>query len=188
MLQRMHITIMGLGVVLAVGGQATAALVDIDLNNIASWADEGDSSNWVLTIVVPEDQQIIGFGYDLSLSTFGSSWLSEAVMGISDANDVTADFLITPGSGMNVPGTDVALSSGGIIPLSFLGEDPIALPSNAIRIEFFETFTDFDTQADAVWNGTLTLEVVTIPAPAALAVLGLPLLTSRRRRTHRENN
>ena len=161
---------------------ATGEIVTFDLNDIASWADQGDDGNWVLSNVVQPDQQIVGFGYELELETFGPSWLSEAAIGISDAAALDDGFILSPGAGFNLPGAET-FSTGGIIPLSLIGSAPVPISSNTLRIEFFETFTDFPNQADAVWNGTLSLDLRPVPGAGTMALFGcIGALTRRRRR------
>jgi len=173
----------GIGLAALIASPASADVLEVQVDQVVSWAEQGNPSNWVGALFVGEDMQITGFGYDLTLTTFGDSWLSEAAIWIGDAAVPDQSFTITPGAGMNVPGADVEFDSGGIIPVSLIGLDPVVLSGDTVRFEAFETFTDLPSSADAVWTGSIFIEVAPIPAPGALAVLGLAVgMTGRRRR------
>ena len=91
---------------------------------------------------------------------------------------------MTPGEGDFFPGTSVPYSSGGIIKLGDVGGPDLQLADGVLVIEFLETFDNAPGADDAVWkSGTLFIQV--IPAPGAMALLGLAGLfgAPRRRRT-----
>lgn len=53
-----------------------------------------------------------------------------------------------------------------------------------MRLEFFESYDDVADGIDALWQvgSILTLDMTIVPAPGALALLGLGGLAIRRRR------
>lgn len=161
---------------------------DVDLTGIQSWDSLGSATNTVLLIDVAaalgaaSGTQVTmnGIGWDVTLSTNGASWASEAVMYFDDniAPDLSGLFL-TPFFDQSTPGT-FATSSGGILKLADAGIPDIVLADGILRIEFYESFDDVAGAADANWGGTITIQAV--PAPGGLALLGLGGLAAARRR------
>jgi len=159
-----------------------------DLAGIQSWDTLGDASNTVVLLDLAAALGLAsgtsiafnGIAWDVTLSTIGGSWLSEAVMYFDDniAPDLSGLFL-TPGVGNSFSGT-MSFSSGGILKLADAGIPDVVLPNGILRIEFFENFDDVANAADANWSGTLTLQAT--PAPGALALIGLGGLAATRRR------
>lgn len=132
-----------------------------------------DYSNYVLT----------GIGWDVTLTAFNNSWLSEITIGIenSDASDA---LYLRPAVGQNSPGTG-SFSSGGVINLESAGPglSVNVNPDDVIYIEFFEGFDDVAGAADGRWDsGTVTLQFEAVPEPATLAALGLGVAAMARRR------
>ena len=100
----------------------------------------------------------------------------------------TAGVFLTPGIGNDFAGT-ASFSSGGIIDLAtVLPSTPLDFFLDAdgvLRIELFESFDDdFGTGAiDAIYgNGSQVQVQYVIPAPGALALLGVAGLAGARRR------
>jgi hypothetical protein len=146
-----------------------------------------DPDNVVFALDLGGGQQATmhGIGWDVTIQSFGASWRSEATVYMDDnvAPDLTGLFL-TPGVADGSPGTGT-YSSGGILDLSDNGIPDIVLPNGEMRFEFFESFDDVANAADGAWleGSVLTLDMTIVPAPGALALLGLGgLATARRRR------
>lgn len=159
------------------GGAATATL---DLSGFTSFDEPGNPINQLAGINIGGDFLVTGIGWsNVTIQTVGASWLSEATIGFLDS---PIGLQLSPGSADATPGTGT-YSSGGILDLASI--DPTfpftAGADGIVNLEFFETFVDNAGAADAFWlSGTLTIEYV--PAPGALAMLGLGGLVAGRRR------
>ncbi len=121
-------------------------------------------------------------GWDVTITTFGNSVLSDASIYFDDnvAPDLAGLFL-RPGIGVNTPGSQ-SFSSAGLIDLSDNNIANILLPNGVLRLEFFEQFTDVAGGADAVWSGTITIGTNYPPAPGTAALLLLAGAAGARRR------
>ncbi|KAA0216703.1 MAG: hypothetical protein DYG94_12950 [Leptolyngbya sp. PLA3] len=162
------------------GGNAT---VTIEFTgDVESWDFELDSSNVVAVFDMGGPATIHGIGWDVTLSTVGASWLTEAYVNFGELGG-TPGLYLHPGAGTNSPGT-ASYSSGGIIDLTDNGIPDVVMASGMLRLEFFESFDDVADAVDAYWRAgsTITLDMTLVPAPGALALLGLGGLAIRRRR------
>lgn len=168
-------------------GQGNVLVTIEFLSDIATWDLVGDPDNLVFDIDLGSGgtpATMHGIGWDVSVATVGASWLSEARMYFDDniAPDLSGLFL-TPGIADGFPGTG-SYSSGGIVDLSDNGIPDIVLPNGHLRLEFHESFDDVADAIDGYFlaGSTLTLDMTMVPAPGALALLGLGGLAIRRRR------
>lgn len=129
--------------------------------------------------------EMTSIGWDVTITTFGSSVLSDASIYFDDniAPDMAGLFL-RPGIGVNTPGSQ-AFSSVGLVDLSDNSIENILLPNGVLRIEFFEQFSDIIGGADAVWSGTITIGTNYPPAPGTAALLLLAGAAGSRRRRSR---
>lgn len=153
-------------------------------SDVATWDLVGDSSNVVWALDMGGPATMHGIGWDMTVQTVGGSWLSEARMYFDDniAPDLSGLFL-TPGIADGFSGTG-SYSSAGILDLSDNGIPDIVLPNGFLRLEFHESFDDVADAIDGYFlaGSTLTLDMTIVPAPGALALLGLGGLAIRRRR------
>ena len=167
----------------------TNSVVNVDVTGVQSFDGLG-GANTVLEIDLAaalglgagSQVTMTSVGWDVTISTFGASWLSEATIYFDDniAPDLSGLFL-APGAGNDFAGSQ-AFSSGGLIDLSDNAIPNIVLPNGILRLEFFEGFDDELGVADAEWSGTISVGVAEVPAPGAAAVLGLAGLAGLRRR------
>jgi len=160
---------------------ASAALLDIDITGIESWDGEGSGNNTVLVVDLGlgNSATVDGFGWDVTISTVGASWLSEAVMGFRDNDGDGID--ITPGFADNGSGNET-YSSGGILDLTDNLLPDIFLLDGFLRIEFFEGFDDVEDAIDAIYGGFITVSYTVdsvveppspVSAPGIIALFGL---------------
>jgi hypothetical protein len=172
-------------------GPIASGTFNVALDNAEHWDLQGSPNNQILLVdvnaalggVVGAGATMTGIGWDVTTSTVGGSWLSEATFYFDDniAPDLSGLFL-TPGVGNDFGGT-ASFASGGIIDLSDNGIPDIALADGVLRIELYESFDDVADAIDSFNSGSLTIVAdYTVPAPAGLAVLGLGGLVAARRR------
>lgn len=161
----------------------------VALNQVASWDGLGDPDNVVLSIDMAalfglasgSAIDLNGIGWDVTVSTVGASWLSEATMYFDNqTQDSGAGVFLTVGAGNDFAGT-ANFTSGGIVKLADAGLPDLILADGVLRIEFWESFDDVSDDIDAFLDGTLTLQS-SVPAPSGVALLGLGGLVAARRR------
>lgn len=164
----------------APAGGATVTM-SIDISGINSWDSVGASVNETLSIALGGDYLVIGVGWDVTVSTVGASWLSEATLGFLDSAE---GLQLSFGAGDDTPGT-ATYTSGGILDLASIDPTfPFQVGADGnLDIEFFEGFDDVAGAIDASYlaGSTVTVQYV-VPAPGALAMLGLGGLVAGRRR------
>lgn len=161
----------------------------VTLADVASWDGLGDPDNTVMLIDMAalfglasgSAIDLNGIGWDVTVSTVGASWLSEATMYFDNqTQDSGAGIFLTVGIGNDFAGT-ANFTSGGIVKLADAGLPDLVLADGVLRIEFWESFDDVADDIDAFLNGTLTLQS-SVPAPSGIALLGLGGLVAARRR------
>ncbi|WP_051137239.1 PEPxxWA-CTERM sorting domain-containing protein [Novosphingopyxis baekryungensis] len=174
----------------AVPSAANAAEFVIDVNNVPSVDGLFEPGNALFSYDIGAGAQVTNVAWNLSLTTFGLSWLSEAQLGLySTALD---GVILTWG-----PGDDFAGSSSYAGSLDLVGEglDFFAGSDGLVFAEFFEDFDDDPGFADAIYTGgtvTVTYEPAiagAVPEPAtwALMLLGFGFVGGAMRQRKRQN-
>lgn len=162
------------------GTAAHAGVVTFDVAGISSNAGFGDASNETHFINLFEGARITAISWNVNLSTFSSSWLSEIGVDLSDGS--ANGFSLFAGIGEDASGSG---SFSGSADLIALGTDFYVGSSGKVRLEFFEYLDDVISAADGRWDrGSLTVTYVPEPssfALAALALLGVGITTRRRK-------
>jgi len=160
-------------------GTPTSSIV-IDISGYQSNDAQGSALNQILSVFIGVGAEVTGIAWDVNLTTIGGSWASESVLNFG------GQVFLTPGSADGFGVTDMNYNSGGIVDLSDNGI-PNTLPDAAgnLDIEFFESFVDNGGTGDGFWQAGSTVTLVgtnIVPAPGALAMLGLGGLVAGRRR------
>lgn len=172
------------------------SMLSLDISGIEHLGDLNDPGNVVLAEALGPGTVVTGIGWDVVLTTVGFSWLSEAVTYVDGSDLDGAGLLLSVGAGMDVQGTAVAFSSGGIIDLTDQGIPNIPIQDDGrLYLQFWESFVDNPGSPDAYYEPPSTYDIVglgfvtpdTLPIPtlstigivallAALAVVGVFLL------------
>ncbi len=172
---------------------ATNAVTTFDVTGIISFNGQGDIGN---TVVDLDLAAALGYasgtsitmtsvGWDVTLTSFGASWLSEIAVSFGDTSGAPAPIFLRPGAGSDFPGTSTPFSSGGQVQFDSIPLPDIILADGVLRMEFFESFDDDALLDDGIWeSGTLSIGTFEplVPAPGAAAVLGLAGVAGLRRR------
>ncbi len=161
---------------------AQAATFVVDFENIYSYAERGDDGNATLSFDLGPNSFITGFSWDVSITAFDPSWLSEITVAVT--NSAGAGFSLRPVDSVNASGTQSASGSADLLNsgLSFYTR-----ADGRINFEFYEFYSDFAAAADGRWNsGQFSIIYTPIPEPATLALLGAGLLTVVSRTRRRE--
>jgi len=148
--------------------------VQVDVTGIADNDERGAASNIIRDVYVGAMASITGLAWNVNLTSYPGSYLSEMQVTFSDTigNGIT----FTPGNGDDFDGTQDYAGSK-------VGSDGI------LRLEFHDVYKDlaFD-EPEGMWNsGTLTFNVAEVPEPPTYALMlgGLLLAASavQRRRS-----
>jgi len=168
-----------LDIELDTAGVAVSTLT-INLSGMESWDLFGDPDNTLLSFGLFGSAQIIAIDWSLMITAHGASWLSEVNINLSNT-DKSGSFNLTPGSGNDAPGTG-SFSSGGFVDLVGPGDDFALNADGQLHVELYESFDDVDDAVDATFGTASFIRVQYVPAPGALAVLGLGGFISTRRK------
>ena len=155
----------------------------VDTTGILDYDERGAASNVVLDFYVGSGAFVTSLKWDVNVTSYDGSYLSEMQLTFSDSlgNGVT----FTPGNGDDFDGT---ADYAGFQNLRDLGQIFAVGADGILRLEFHDGFKDlaFD-EPDGRWNhGTLTFGISPVPEPSALvmALSGLLLISSVLRRRH----
>lgn len=178
------------GLSMLASASAFATPFTVNLTNVDSYGELGTEGNTVITLDVGANATIIGMSYNVNLTAYTPSYLSE--IGLAFTNNAFTDgVLLTPGFADENPGTGTYADTLDLIAegLTFSVD-----ADGILRLEFYEDFGD-DLFPDGIWNfGTLTFitDAVDVPptgdvpepASGLLIGAGLALMgyTARRRR------
>ncbi len=159
-----------LAAVAALAGTAVAGnSITIDVSGVNSWGFQGDPQNEFLNVFVGAGASITNIAWDVNLTTLGISWADENTMTFNGAESVN----VAAGDAFTVSNQNYAGSQASGLVLD---------ASGMLSIEVHEVgFDDNPGDIDSFYNsGTVTISYV--PAPGALAVLGMGGLVAGRRR------
>lgn len=156
------------------------ATITVDISGFNTWDLAGAAVNETLDVALGGDYLVTGIGWNVTIASFGASWRSEATIGFSDSS---IGLQLSPGTDSS-PGTGT-YTSGGILDLASIDPTfPFTVGADGIlSLEFYETFDDVPNAIDATFLSGSSLQVqYVVPAPGALAMLGLGGLVAGRRR------
>ena len=165
--------VMGFGMTQA---KAASHELQVDTTGILDNDERGAASNVILDFYVGAGASITSLRWDINVTSYPGSYLSEMKLTFSDTlgNGVT----FTPGDGDDFDGT---MHYAGFQDLGELGQVFAVGGDGILRLEFHDGYKDlaFD-EPEGIWNaGTLTFGIAPVPEPSAIAMLlgGLLLLS-----------
>lgn len=125
--------------------------LSVDGVTTGSGYSSGDPFNSTLDLNIGEGNALIGIGWEITIEAFSPSWLSESRVAIVTNSGDEQGLFLTPGVGEDGPGIQ-DFSSEGILMLEDVDIPPIeADPSGNLHFEWFDSFTDFENDADSMW-------------------------------------
>lgn len=151
--------------------------LQVNTTGILNNDERGAASNIILDFYVGSGASITSLAWDVNVTSYAGSYLSEMKVTFSDTLGTGVTF--TPGSGDDFDGT---ASYAGFQDLGELGQVFAVGADGILRLEFHDGFKDlaFD-EPEGVWNsGTLVFGISPVPEPSAFAMVvgGLLLLSS----------
>jgi hypothetical protein len=183
-LPKVAIATVALGAALMMGS-AGAAELTVDISGIGSFSKFGSSNNIVLEEQLAPNAIVTGVSWDINLTAFSPSLLSDMQLYFTDGA-VTAGVILTPGFQNASSGTADLVGSDDLVAegLSFaVGADGV------LRLEFAESKNFRNLSPAGIWNsGTVTFDVSALPVPEpssyammALGLAGLGFVAKRRK-------
>jgi hypothetical protein len=167
--------------------QAQAATLVVDVAGAQGYTTLGGALNTVRTYNIGGNSRLIGIAYNVNITAFTPSFLSEARVAFTGSNTAGDGLFLTPGFNDLVAGTRNYASSAN---LRDLGLDFAVGGDGVLRLEYFETFNDPAVAPDSRWNsGTITFTYDTaatgaVPEPASwvMMIVGVGLVGGALRR------
>lgn len=160
--------------------------VSYGIGGFNSWDAYGDVDNEAGTAFAGANAHVTGIGWNTFLTTtpagtFGGSWDSEAQIGFFNSDFTQGVILTAYGAGTPVVNAN---SNSPVVDLVGLALDFNLNGDGTLVVYFYESFDDSNGEIDAHWlsGSSVTVRYDPIPAPGALALLGLAGLAGRRRR------
>jgi hypothetical protein len=158
---------------LACAPVCASTTVSFDVSGITSRDVFLTPTNTVAFLQLAPFAEVTRIDFDVNLTSFGPSWLSELQVVFTDT-DITTGVFSSPGFGADNNGTQSFVGFGDLVAqgLNFnVGAD------GRLRLEFADQFDDPEVNPDGRWNfGTLTFTVSAVPEPGSYGLMALGLL------------
>lgn len=147
--------------------QQDATSVVLNLANVPNVDERDATSNIVYDLFVGAGARIFSLQWELTLTSYPGSYLSEMQLTFSDTQGNGVTF--TPGGGDEFDGTS---NYAGFQDLRPAAQDFALGADGILRLEFHDAYKDlgFD-EPEGIWNsGTLRFGVSVVPEPASFAL------------------
>jgi PEP-CTERM motif len=147
--------------------------VSFDVTGIESRNVFRSPENTVVFLQIAPFAEVTRIDFDVNLSSFGPSWLSELEVVFTDS-PITRGVFSRPGFGTDNNGTQSFVGFGDLIAqgLNFnVGANGL------LRLEFADQSDDPEVNPDGRWNfGRLTFTVSAVPEPSSYGLMALGLM------------
>lgn len=163
---------------------APDSMLQLDITGVESWDLLDDPDNTVLVEVLGPGAIMTGLGWDVTITTVGLSWLSEATT-YFDGQDLDGmGLFLNPGFMDGMPGTG---TYSDLIDLTDEGIPNIPVGADqSLYLQFFESFDDVSDAVDANYDATSTYDIIGIgfitpgafPVPTLSTIGLIALLTA----------
>ena len=152
--------------------------ITVDICGSQFWDAQGSVLNEIQSIDLGPNFFVTGIGWDLTLTTVGASWASDAIIAFQD------EIFLTPAVGDDFGVINIRYFSGGVIDLNDIGYDDIHVDADGfLNLELYEAFDDNPEDVDAfLGDGSVLYLNVAYPSPGSAVTLSLGLLCCGRRR------
>lgn len=169
---------------IAFAGIASVASADVLVVNISGWQADGGygapGNTSASFFSIPAGSTIDDISYEINFTAQGASWRSELVLSVNDSVNFVGGYWDAAPSNLGSSGNFIGSGNFATAPGGSDG-GPFVLTTGDLFVTIYDTFND--SGIDAIVNsGTITITYTPIPAPGALALLGLAGVAARRRR------
>lgn len=157
-------------------------IIEIDISGLSIFDFQGSQLNEILSIQLFPSRPVLAIGWDINLSTIGTSWASEVAIGFENY------YFLLPAQGDDFSVSNMNYSSDGLIDFSDNGQPNIELSHDGILdIEFFDSsFLDNGGTGEAFFEAGSTISIGIydgiIPSPSSPTLIGFGCLIAVRRK------
>lgn len=173
----MNAKILAVAAAAACAAVAAADTVDVDISGFQVFGNFSNPSNSYALVNIGAGSVVTAVEYiDVSFESYSPSWMSEVTLSVENS-DASSYWDYTPATGMD--------SSGIFGPASgfFGGVNEVFVNGDGLlRVYAWDSYADGVNPDAMILTGTIRITYTAVPAPGALALLGLAGVCGARRR------